>query len=421
MGGDSKPAERTESSESSRSPAARERDREAESGSDSLNRALDPAAAPPGPLLNKALLRTQQTRGNRYTQGVVAQLQRKSAGKQAPTDSDSPDLDSLPPGQPFAGPARAHMESRFKADFSSVRVHTDSDAGLAADKLGANAFTKGRDIYFARGMYNPASGEGQHLLAHELVHTLQQPTEPTLAARLPVTAPDDPLEREADEMSVAALAGEPLSQLSSAPATIARQPDTTPAVPGISAQAYVKLHATEILGYLGDDLAAAAIEISTPFVSWRPGNPSQFLIDFWAPFRAHRKDLWEMLTAVVAPDSLERAVDSGRDSEVAMGTPEWRGTVLGELYKPVVRRILESLARIVPRWRAVKNQLELRLEGGEISAKLEPSADEVFASHPIDPYVIGALAGKGTSITRVIAKPSPRSPLKGRSAPACAR
>ena len=41
-------------------------------------------------------------------------------------------------------------------------------------ELGAKAFTNGSDVYFNTGQYNPKSSVGQHLLAHELTHVVQQ-------------------------------------------------------------------------------------------------------------------------------------------------------------------------------------------------------------------------------------------------------
>lgn len=66
------------------------------------------------------------------------------------------------------------MESGFGADFSDVKVHTDSNAVQMSQELGAQAFTNGNDVYFNKGKYNPNSKEGKHLLAHELTHTIQQ-------------------------------------------------------------------------------------------------------------------------------------------------------------------------------------------------------------------------------------------------------
>lgn len=69
---------------------------------------------------------------------------------------------------------RGFMENRFGADFSTVRIHTDNNAKQLSNKLNAQAFTIGNDIYFNEGKYNTNSNQGKHLLAHELTHTLQQ-------------------------------------------------------------------------------------------------------------------------------------------------------------------------------------------------------------------------------------------------------
>ncbi len=77
-------------------------------------------------------------------------------------------------GSSLDGNTRQEMESAFGADFSSVRIHTDSEASQLSQGLGARAFTHGSDIYFNKGEYSPGSSAGKHLLAHELTHTVQQ-------------------------------------------------------------------------------------------------------------------------------------------------------------------------------------------------------------------------------------------------------
>lgn len=77
-------------------------------------------------------------------------------------------------GSSMGAQTRSSMESGFGADFSNVRIHTDSNAVRMSQALGAQAFTHGNDIYFNEGKYNPSSTSGQHLLAHELTHTIQQ-------------------------------------------------------------------------------------------------------------------------------------------------------------------------------------------------------------------------------------------------------
>jgi hypothetical protein len=77
-------------------------------------------------------------------------------------------------GSPLPAATRAFFEPRFGTDFSNVRVHTGGDAAGTASSISAKAFTVGRDIAFAAGQYAPHSDEGQHLLAHELTHVVQQ-------------------------------------------------------------------------------------------------------------------------------------------------------------------------------------------------------------------------------------------------------
>lgn len=77
-------------------------------------------------------------------------------------------------GSALPDTTRSSMEGAFGADFSGVRVHTDSSAVLMNQELNAHAFTHGRDVYFNAGKYNPGSTDGQKLLAHELTHTVQQ-------------------------------------------------------------------------------------------------------------------------------------------------------------------------------------------------------------------------------------------------------
>jgi hypothetical protein len=77
-------------------------------------------------------------------------------------------------GDPLPGNVRQSMGSAMGADFSDVRIHNDHAAADMSKALDAQAFTHGKDIYFNKGKYNPSSKDGQHLLAHELAHTIQQ-------------------------------------------------------------------------------------------------------------------------------------------------------------------------------------------------------------------------------------------------------
>jgi Domain of unknown function (DUF4157) len=84
------------------------------------------------------------------------------------------------PGKPLDPETRMQMESRLGHDFASVRVHADSEAGESAQAVEAKAYTVGRNIVFAPGMYAPSTEAGRQLLAHELVHVVQQRGQTTL-------------------------------------------------------------------------------------------------------------------------------------------------------------------------------------------------------------------------------------------------
>ncbi|MEQ8998983.1 MAG: DUF4157 domain-containing protein [Coleofasciculus sp. B1-GNL1-01] len=78
---------------------------------------------------------------------------------------------------------RSFMEPRFGADFSAVRVHTDSTAVQMNKELGAQAFAHGSNIYYGAGK----SPNVDELTAHELTHTIQQGAAKTLQEK-PLTS-----------------------------------------------------------------------------------------------------------------------------------------------------------------------------------------------------------------------------------------
>jgi hypothetical protein len=137
-------------------------------------------------------------------------VQREAVGPSTLATTESNGNKVIPPGsgESIDEKTRAFMESRFDRDFGKVRVHTDTAAAASAETLSANAYTSGRDIYFAPGKYAPETREGQHLLAHELAHTVQQ-SEGSLFGGVAmhvhdgilVGRADDPLEGEADRVA----------------------------------------------------------------------------------------------------------------------------------------------------------------------------------------------------------------------------
>ena len=52
----------------------------------------------------------------------------------------------------------------------AARIHTGPDSQRAAAALGARAFTRGNDVHFGAGEFQPHSRDGRRLIAHELSH-----------------------------------------------------------------------------------------------------------------------------------------------------------------------------------------------------------------------------------------------------------
>ncbi len=102
-----------------------------------------------------------QTKSEDNTKESVPNLENRLSSNKGKGNSLSPVIENS-------------MGSAFGANFSGVRVHTGSDSVEMNKELGAQAFTHGSDIYFNQGKYDTNSSPGQHLLAHELTHTIQQ-------------------------------------------------------------------------------------------------------------------------------------------------------------------------------------------------------------------------------------------------------
>ena len=148
----------------------------------------------------------------------TAGLLRPSAVPTVPRD---PDLEPVPgrtgtvqgsvdgvqgsPGEPLGAGVRTLMEQRLGADFGHVRIHADHPAAAAARALGAAAYTAGNSIVFGPGRYRPDREEGRELLAHELVHTIQQDASgpPPAGGRLGIEPPGGPAEAEAQTIAKA--------------------------------------------------------------------------------------------------------------------------------------------------------------------------------------------------------------------------
>ena len=152
-----------------------------------------------------ALLELQQTHANRYVlqvaSGIQAKLRIGQPGDKYEQEADriadtimsmhepqiqqqwegkrlvartnaEPIIDQN--GKRLPDPCRRFFEDRLGYSFDNVRIHADYKAHLLSESLAARAFTYGTNIVFNRGEFNPANKEGQRIIAHELVHVIQQ-------------------------------------------------------------------------------------------------------------------------------------------------------------------------------------------------------------------------------------------------------
>ena len=117
------------------------------------------------------------------------------------------------------------MRSRLGHDFSSVRVHDDAQAAASSEDIGARAYAFGNHVVFGANGFSPTSSQGQDLLAHELIHVMQQPRAfPGQPSR--ISSPGDAAEVQARSL------GRPSSVQQGASGTVHRQPTpTAPAAP----------------------------------------------------------------------------------------------------------------------------------------------------------------------------------------------
>ena len=169
-----------------------------EADSQTEGRQLPPTLT--GPQAN--ILALQRAAGNHAARELFHQNQDSTPMK---SSLPQPFHDQVPNGggQPLESQTRGYMERLFGQDFSKVTVHTDSQAEESASQVNAKAYTLGNSIVFGRGRYAPQTGDGKHLLAHELAHVVQQSRGGAVAS----PAETNHLESAADQAATTATSG----------------------------------------------------------------------------------------------------------------------------------------------------------------------------------------------------------------------
>jgi hypothetical protein len=177
----------------------------------------------PPAVASASLLQLQRLSGNLAVRRWIQRSRGSAEGESEVSPAVERVIDSSRGGgHPLDQAARSSIGGALNADFSGVRVHTDTQASALSESLGARAFTTGQDIYFRQGEYSPGSSAGRGLLAHELTHVVQQNPavaraadeqkqglcpgcqsgpERGLQAKLAVSSPGDRHEQEADSVA----------------------------------------------------------------------------------------------------------------------------------------------------------------------------------------------------------------------------
>jgi hypothetical protein len=183
----------------------------------------------PGQASRSALLRKPD---HAIASGLVQRKARDANGVAEGAD-EAVATASSSSGSPLPDTLMRKFESSLGADLGGVRVHSGEGSAAANDAVGAKAYTIGQDIHFGAGQYDPSSQEGEHLLAHEVAHTVQQSGgAQRMQFKLAVSSPGDHLEHEADRAAEAMVIGAPASFSSHRP-DLSRmiQRDKNPALP----------------------------------------------------------------------------------------------------------------------------------------------------------------------------------------------
>jgi hypothetical protein len=164
-----------------------------------LNRSVTLQSSTP-----QQILQLQRTIGNRAVQRLLSRVQDQpvigAAGGEVSSDVQTAIDQARGGGQPLEAGVATRVGEALATDFSEVRVHTDANSQAINHALGAKAATVGNDIFFSAAAYNPGTTSGQHLLAHELTHVVQQGGSRVrqVQTQLKVGAAHDRYEQEAE-------------------------------------------------------------------------------------------------------------------------------------------------------------------------------------------------------------------------------
>jgi hypothetical protein len=137
------------------------------------------------------VLKLQRTAGNQLVQRLMkSRLFQAKLAVSRPSDVYEREADQLAETMKQTRNITDRKPS-FAKDHVRARIHTDTASAKAVKAFSGRAFTVGRDIFFGSGEYAPNTKAGQKLLAHELVHTVQQSKSVPLMVQRQVAVEDE--------------------------------------------------------------------------------------------------------------------------------------------------------------------------------------------------------------------------------------
>ena len=157
-----------------------------------------------------AVLRLQQQVGNQAVQRLIAQRSGGDDGFDLNNETSNRINQARGGGQTLDSAVQTQMSGAMGHDFSGVRVHNNAESDALNQQVGAKAFTTGQDIFFKQGEYNPGSGSGKELIAHELTHVVQQSSGRvgSSGGGMTVRPAGDAFEQEADAVAKQAVSAD---------------------------------------------------------------------------------------------------------------------------------------------------------------------------------------------------------------------
>jgi hypothetical protein len=242
-----------------------------------------------------------------HVEGSIGLIEDEPA-HELPTADELAEVARTGPGEPLPSALAAELETATGRSLEHVRIHRDATAGSIAARLAATAFTHGSDIFFAPGMYDPASEAGRAVIAHEVLHTLQPQAS---GASADVTHEHDVVERQADAFAKDFVRGEHDRATAAGPVreAIATSPRTRiPRFPGV------------VPGALAEDKVRLI----------NPANPSEGKV--WEPGRGYIKNPTAAnLSTIAAKGKIGGGFENGQFMYVVDDHGEvWVGKRLGK-------------------------------------------------------------------------------------------